>query len=330
MDALRQIFQDYCPARGAALTCPARFNRSHNSTSIFCFVGRILNQLIPRRILNALTQTMIPDHAFDVQRFKGDESEHGNESVTKLMSKVAATIGDPFVDAPRRFALLFSLRFRKCFLVRAKEARVSYLLACRKCGEVRKPNVYADGSIILWQRFERAFHREAREPLARCGACNSERLNLARQRAMQFDPHVSNFRQAQLTMFHREAGLCISERVVSFTRVKARKACFLFSFFNTTKEVLKSLIKPSQHILQYLTVNLIKFGTGFFDFWKLVSLFNVADRLTLKPVCVSPLLKSGVIEFAAKRKGTIQASGLRLAWIDAIFERLGYYLFSHA
>src|SRR2546423_13339300 len=136
MDALRQIFYDYRPASGAALTCPAWVNRSHFSTSIHRFVGRVLNQLIPRSVLNALTQAMILDHALDVQTFKGNDSEHGNERMANLVSKVAATVGDALMDVPCRFALLASLRFRQCLLICAKESRVSTLFARRKRSKV--------------------------------------------------------------------------------------------------------------------------------------------------------------------------------------------------
>src|SRR5947209_2083052 len=110
---------------------------------------------------------MILDHPFDIQIFKGNESEHGYKSTAELVREVAATIGNAFVDAPRRFALLFSLRLRKCFLIRAKESRVSNLFTCRERPERRKSNVNSDASVTLWQGSRFDFHREARIPLAR-------------------------------------------------------------------------------------------------------------------------------------------------------------------
>lgn len=329
MDALRQILDDYCPARGAALTCPAWVNCSHFSTSVRRFVGRVLNQLIPSRVLNALTQTMIPDHASNVQIFKGDDSELRYERVTKLMREVAATVSNAFVDTPCRFSMLFSLCLRKCLLIRPKESRISNPFACRKSSEARQANVNSYRSIIRGHGSRFDFHREARIPLARCGACDSQSLNLAFNQSVQLNSHVSDFRQAQLVTVDGEAGLSVGERVVSFVRAKARKACSLFSL-HPTKETIKCFFYSLQNILQDLAVDARHIFTNLFDVRQLVRLFNVPHGLSFEPVCVAPFLQTRVVEFAAKRKGAIQASSLCLAWTDAVAKCFEYYLFNHA
>src|SRR5947209_4535101 len=147
---------------------------------------------------------------------------------------------------------------------------------------------------------------------------------------MQLDSHVSDFRQAQLAVSEGKAGLSIGERIVSFMRTEAREACFLFALLNSAKEVLKSLVESAENVLQYLTMNLVKFWTNLFNFRQLVGLLNVTDRFSFKAVGVSPLLKSSVIEFAAKRKGLVQACSLRLARIDAkLKSTFCYFMVSH-
>ena len=112
-----QILFDYRAARRTESACVARVNLHARSTSVFSFIVRELYELIPRRIRNTKGQAMILDHAADVQVFKGDDAEHGNESVTELMREVAATVSDTLMDAPRRFALLTPLRLRQSFLI---------------------------------------------------------------------------------------------------------------------------------------------------------------------------------------------------------------------
>jgi len=329
MDALRQIFNDHCPARGATLTCPAWVNRSHTSTSVRRFIGRVSNQLTPRRILNALTQTVILNHASDVQIFKGNESEHRNERVAELMCEVTAAISYALMDASCRLAFLFSLCLRKCLLIYAKESWVSYLFAYGKCGKRVQANIYPNHLIALRQRLCFHFHREASVPLAGGRACDGERLNFAFNGAVQLDSHVPDFRETQASIFEDEAGLSVGERIVSFARAEAREACLLLCF-DAPKECLKGFIQSPQYVLQYLAVNVIEFGACFFNLRQLIRLLNVADGLSLKTVCVSSLLQARIIELAAQCKCVVQACRLGLTWIDSKPESsLCYFWFSH-
>jgi len=313
------------------LTCPAWVNHSHLSTSIFCFVGRALNQLIPSCVRNTFSQTVIPDHAFDVQRFKGDESKHRNERMAQLMSKVAATVGDPFVNTPRRFALLASLRFRQCLFVRAKETWIRNLLAIGERTEMRQPNINTDASIICGKGLRFNFNRKARIPFTRRRARDRKSLNLAFNRAMQFNLYVSDFREAQLIIFESETGLCVGERIVSEAGTEAREARFAVTLFHATKEVLKGFIKSAKNILQYLTVNFFEFRSCLFDFRQLICLLKVADRLPFKAVSVSALLQSGVIKFAQQSKRLIHAHGLSARRKQPVLEgySLCYIFVSH-
>src|SRR2546423_8064532 len=138
-----QIFFDYRTASRAEFACIARVNLHATPSSVFSFVRRKLYELIPSCVLDGFTKTVIANHPFDIQIFKGDDSEHRNESMAELMSKVATTISDALMDASHCFALLFSLGLRQRFLIRAKESWVSYLLTCGKCRKRVQANVNA-------------------------------------------------------------------------------------------------------------------------------------------------------------------------------------------
>lgn len=330
MGALRQVFRDDSSTSGTPLTCLAWVNSHTTPSSVCSFVRRKLDELIPGGILNALGKAMVFDHAPDIQILENYQTEQGDQSVTELMGEVAATVSYPLMDARPRFALLLPLRFRQSLLVRAKESRILNLLAGRERGERRESNIHADGIIVCgeWSRLN--FHRETRIPLARRRARDRERLNSAFNRAVELDPHVPDFRQTQLAVSHREAGLRVGEGIVALARAKAREARLAVTLSHPAKEVLKCLIESAENILQHLAMNVVKFGASFFDFRQLVSLFGVANRLAFKAVCIVPFLQSRVVKFAAKREGIIQASGLRLARVDAIAKTSEYDLFSHA
>ena len=309
MHTYTQILFNERLARRTEFACVARVNLYARSTSVRSFVESELYELIPRCVRNTFGEAMILDHASDVQIFKGDDSEHGNESMTKLMSEVAATVSNALMDASRCLALLFSLRLRKCFLIRAKEARVSNFLPIRECCKRVQAHVNPYRSITRGKGLRFRLNREAREPLACCGANYGKRLNLAFNGAVQFDSHISNFRQAQLAIIHTEAGLSIGERIISLMRTEARKTCFLLCL-DAPKESIKRFLHSFENILQDLTVDARDIFTNLFDVWQLIRLLNVADRLSFKPVGVASFLQTRVVEFAQQSKRSIHARSL--------------------
>ncbi len=140
------------------------------------------------------------------------------------------------------------------------------------------------------------------------------------------DSHVPDFRQAQLTIRERETGLSVGDGIVSLARTEAREASLLFRS-HAPKESVKRLLYPLQNILQDLGMYARNVSANLLDAGQLVRLFDVAHGLSFQPVCVTSFLQTRVIEFAAKRKGMIQASGLSLARIDAKLKSTSCYIF---
>ena len=103
MGALRQILYDCRPTRGALLTRPARVNPSAQTPGTRSLVRRELDKLIPRRVLNALSQRTVLNHAPNVQLLEKDCAVELNESVTELMGEVVTPEPDPLVNPRVRF-----------------------------------------------------------------------------------------------------------------------------------------------------------------------------------------------------------------------------------
>lgn len=312
-----QFFLDNRAASRTEFACVARVNEAHNSTSVRSFVECELHKLIPRRIRDGLSETVISDHARDVQLLKGDTAEQRNESVAQLMSEVAAAVNDAFVDAPHDFALLTPLRPCQSLLIRAKESRVVNLLSRRERGEVREAHIYPDRPLVGWKWLRLNFHREAREPLTRRGARDGQRLNLALQRAVQLDSDLADFRERQLVAFERKAGLCVGERVIATARPEAREAR-LFTRFHAPKESLKRLAQTAQNVLQHLRVNAIQLRSDGFDFGKLVLLVKMANVLSLQLIGIASFLQGCVVEFCAPAKRVLEARDLRFRGEQAV------------
>src|SRR5215211_7494571 len=149
---------------------------------------------------------MILDHALDVQVFKHNQTEPRNERTAELMREVITPESDSFVNARYRLAFLSPLRLRQRLLICAEEARVINSLSRRERDERSQSNVYPDCLMILRQSLWRTFHGEARIPLVRGRARDGKRLDLTFNRAVQFDSHIPDFGQAQLTISESKAG----------------------------------------------------------------------------------------------------------------------------
>lgn len=305
----------------------ARINRFTNSPSVRSFVRSVLNQLIPRSVRNRFRETTVLNHPANVQVFKDNQTKAVNEVATELVREVPAAVGDSFMDAPRRLTLLAPLRFRQCFLIRPKETRVRDLLASGHGCEARQPDIYTDRSLVGGKGLRFYLDREASKPFVGRCADDSERLDLTFNRTVEFDTHVPNLRQAQLTV-KREAGLWVGETVVAGARAETGKASLFTSCFHPAKEVLKRLVQPVQHILKHLRINTPQLRALSLYCRKLVRLRTKTDRLTIDTPRVSTFLKPSIEQFTAQGESAVQASRLCFAGEDSV--AIGYSVFSHA
>jgi len=270
---------------------------------------------------------VIFDHAFDVQIFKSNDSEHRNKSVAELMSKITAAIPDALMDTSRNLPFLLPLRSSQSLFICPKESRINNRLARRERSELLNTNVYANHLSVFgkWPRF--CLNRKACIPLARSGARDGQCFDVALSRTVKFDFDFADFGKLQLSIFERKAGLRVGEAVVTRMRAKTREA-WLLSCFYSTKESLKCFVETAQNILQDLAVNACKFGTHLFDFRQLILLVKVADRLTLKFVGFSSFLKRSIVEFTADIQSLLKPCALSMRREDSVLIRLEHLPFS--
>jgi hypothetical protein len=67
---------------GAPLTGIAWVNQCDPTTGAFSLVRRVLHQLIPGGVSNALGKVAVLEHVPDVQIFKGDQAELVDQTAT--------------------------------------------------------------------------------------------------------------------------------------------------------------------------------------------------------------------------------------------------------
>ena len=181
MHTHRQGFWNPFPAARAILRGVAWINLYQRPTSLRSFVGRVLDELAPRRIVNALGQRMVLDHVGRLQVFKDQYLEALYKTMAQLVGKILAPVGDPRMDmldypigfAPLRAAFReatgVALCLRQRLLVLAEEARVGDLLTLAsrqpQGSEVVQTQVDADYQGRGWQGLRFYLDREAGVPM---------------------------------------------------------------------------------------------------------------------------------------------------------------------
>src|SRR5712691_651579 len=99
----------------------------------------------------------------------------------------------------------------------------------------------------------------------------------------------------------------------------------IFSVFASSKEILKCLVKPSQDILQDMCGYILIFLSDFcLDFWQIVLLIGVADRLARILIGVFALREGRVVQFPAPGLRPVQLLLSLFRWIDTVLKRLAH------
>src|SRR5258705_9592031 len=122
----------------ACLAGIGRIDFDERPASLFRFAGQLSKERRPRRIMNALGQTMVMGHAVDMQIFYTDDPVRIDDLPAFLMGEVLPSPRDTLMDSRHSLPVLPSLRctlgkfgvlpidFCEGFLFLTKKARVLY------------------------------------------------------------------------------------------------------------------------------------------------------------------------------------------------------------
>src|SRR5262249_44008716 len=152
---------------------------------------------------------------------------------------------------------------------------------------------------------------------------NGDGLNLAVQRAVQFNLNIPHALHKQVTA--RQQLVTVSVRgerdaVVATARFEARKSRFL-SLFQATKERFERLIETLQNVLSAVTVGQTEV-TRLTNLRELSGLVVVTDALAMPSIGLDAFLKCRVVETGRFRQLSRQGFRLRLVRIQPVFEGL--------
>jgi len=233
-----------------------------------CLVGEKRCELSPRRILDALGETVVMHHPIDRQIFDRDQIKLVDEAAALLVGEVAPPPGDALMHASHNPAPLRTLRralldlretplgSRQRTFVAAEEAQVLYWLTFRGHSKGLQAHIQAHFSPSRWQWTRLGtLAREADVPFAGAAALDGGRLGRALQRAMQDDFHQPDVHHTQPPRLgvqmaahrHLREGEAIIAAPASKTRITWRLAGF-----DPAEERLEGQINAHGHVLQPL------------------------------------------------------------------------------
>src|SRR5665213_2649592 len=175
MNPNREILINQDTAPVTHLACVARVDQCERPTGTCCLVGRELDQLVPRNVMDTLGEPPA-GHFGDVQILETEGPEVFNESVREFMGEVLAPIGGLFMSqrnglapetALRRSLVLLAepaLDLRERLFGLLKEAGILDGLARREGGKLGQAHVHADSLGLGWKGRGLNFTREAGKP----------------------------------------------------------------------------------------------------------------------------------------------------------------------
>ncbi len=310
-----------------SLTRTTSVHLNQAATSVFSFVRDFIEKGRPSGIIDTLGKHPACK-SFDVQIFDGYHAIIVDQPTRNLVVKVRPLIMDVRVRSLQKLygfpatmrTFLSSGNLTLCLaefcLCLTVVAWIVNLRSIRKRGKRGQANIYADAFKRRGQVLRFTLNGKTREPSSGF-ALYGKRLNLALQRAMQFDFDLADFRQAQMRPLHGKAELRIGERIVSGAGTKARESGFVPAF-HAGKEGFESLINTVQGVLQNLRIDIFKFFARRFDFRKLRALSGEVHRLAVDAPRIAAFLQRGVVEFRAVRKRAVKQSRLWLRRIDSV------------
>lgn len=296
----------------ACFRCIGRSDEHDLTASICSFACEMCSEQPPACIENALGQMVILNHVLDTEIFNSYVVVASKQSMTQLVEKIPALIGNAFMLplqhgdslAPIRPAFLASghtaLGDAQPFLGSTVPGRMFHMLTITGGDERGEPDIDANIDASRWHRLWRNVARTDRIPLAGF-AGKSQCLKLAWHLTMPAHSQTTNARHFEPATINFEP-IAILLEAETFEAVPALETGIAgcFSSFDAAEEGLERFIEIAHHGLQHVTVDRSSVGIGGFVGFDLSKLFVLADRACFLLVGLFALGKTTVVPVAAR------------------------------
>ncbi len=334
MYSLREFLLGSVTTPGTILTRVRRINQNTRPTSFLRFVGRILSNLTPRSIRDALGKTVILHHVGWRQILKYNYAVFINQMTTKFVCKIIPTVFNSLMDPSDslstkptfwRSFLSFAkstLNLSQSFFFLTKESRVLNLLTSVVRDEAFEPKVKTHGAGDLRKSFVFGFDRETNEPLVCRRSLDRRGLDGAFYGSMEVQPDVTYFPDLQNRTFKKTSTRILRKTngVVPKLTSKPGVTSLFFFGLNPTEETLERKVYSVLDVLKDLTVDFLEPRIFVFPpCEQKVSIVETNRSLVLFPG-VLPNLQGFVVNIPTGIQPVVQRGTLGLGRVESVLE----------
>lgn len=308
----------------AASSGPGIFQKL--STACYSFVGQHIHKTSPRSIVYALSKPAILNHAFDIKSFTGDYAISDGKASAQFVKPVSSDVADlemlfaqsesdvfPVVRA-FNFSADSSLQNLNSFFCFNEEVRISYDFTIGQSGKVLQSNINSNRFFGRRNIFNlKKFTGENSKPLISFIDFDGHSFDFTLRSSVQNNGDITYFGSIKPPIIDKfESRLIISNTINS--GFKAWKSFLPFLSFNSSKEILKGLMKPYSHILFNLRVKIKRI----LSFEKGIKVKSI-KRNTTKLIGIFAHGKKVIINCFGGFKITKKPDFLFRIWINSVF-----------
>lgn len=302
-------------------------------TGAFSLVGRELDQLVPRGVMDAFREVSVY-HFGDVQVLETERPEVPHQAVREFVGEVLALVRRLFVG--QRDSLAPETTFGRALILLAEpalhlgkrlfglleEAGVFDGLARGKRGKLGQAHVHADHLGVGRQGRCLDLASEAGEPFTSGRALDGEGLGRAFDVAVQDDLDAPDLRHVQLAVVGQfEARAGERERVIAEAATEAREAGSI-ARLAATEEGFHRQIHAHTDVLERLRVRRFEKVMLGLPAGKHVDRVIEAQAHLLALPCGLAGLKHLIVDPPASAQTTLQERFLSLGRVDSVLEGL--------
>ena len=335
MDTNRKVFGNFSPTPGAELRGVLGGYFNYQATSFLRFIPEYVEKTKPSHVSHRPIKTMpaIPRiHTLDE-----DSVVVLKQLISNLEVKIPSLVIDPLMGFGYQHSCLAPsartldsmgeplLPYGKQVMRLLKKARILYLHAFRSGEEGLTPYINAD-TPASWRQWllKHVVTRETDIPFASRSSADGDGLNIPLNRAGQPEFKSAYIPNGQILAVKFPTCLFEGETGIPLPALETWEAR-LIAIFDPTKEAGIRFVKTFNHFLQNLRASFSVFGEGCFKFRKLFNLTKAGYRASVLTVDGDTLLKSSIIESAAKIKPIVGFVKYLRVRQKAIFESLLHF-----
>jgi len=321
-----------CTTTRAILTGIRRVDLDRDSTSFFRFVDREGPDQSPGSVSDALRQTMVLNHALDVQGFKHDNATAIHEPTRNPVREIQPLVSDLFMgmrdrqssSSTFRGSLRFfrepSLNSFEISFSSPKETRILHNLTPIGREEIFQTSVQPDRDSRRCKPLGLYLDGKTHEPLARRGSRDRRGLDLTLDRTMQIKSDLPDPPDLQDRTFQNSTAWVLgpAQTIVPKTIPEPRVASLFLRLPTPTKESLESTVHSVLRVPQDLAVDFFQLGFILFPAGQeFVGVVQTNPGLRRFPR-IFPDLQGFVVNPTAEIDPSIQAGGLSLGTVQSV------------